>query len=307
MRARGGFLTLDDLAQAKAEWYEPVGIDYRGVRVLTAPPPANSFPALVRLGMMSRFPPGTLEHNSVEYLHRFAEVTKHAFWTRLRYASNPEVAPVPLDMLLGDAYWQEQVDRIDVEKAIPFVPPGNERSDGRESHTTHFVVADTQGNVVSATQTLGNSFGARIMAPGTGIWLNNSLAYSTFEPAGNAMDAFPGRHKLSGDVPVLILRDGRVWPALGTPGGHTIGQTVPQMVMNLVDFGMDIQAALSAPRISFVEPDTIVVVSGRSWRVGAAGGGLITGVLLPSDSVNVSYPLLSSGQAAHGHEKRKRR
>jgi gamma-glutamyltranspeptidase/glutathione hydrolase len=273
MRARGGFLTLDDLAQAKAEWYEPVGIDYRGVRVLTAPPPANSFPALVRLGMMSRFPPGTLEHNSVEYLHRFAEVTKHAFWTRLRYASNPEVAPVPLDMLLGDAYWQEQVDRIDVEKAIPFVPPGNERSDGRESHTTHFVVADTQGNVVSATQTLGNSFGARIMAPGTGIWLNNSLAYSTFEPAGNAMDAFPGRHKLSGDVPVLILRDGRVWPALGTPGGHTIGQTVPQMVMNLVDFGMDIQAALSAPRISFVEPDTIVVVSGRSWRVGAAGGG----------------------------------
>jgi gamma-glutamyltranspeptidase/glutathione hydrolase len=289
MRARGGFLTLDDLAQAKAEWYEPIGIDYRDVRVLTAPPPANSFPALVRLGMMSRFPPGSLEHNSVEYLHRFAEVTKHAFWTRLRYASDPDVAPVPLDLLLSEAYWQEQVDRIDADKAIPFEPPGR---DGPESHTTHFVVADAEGNVVSATQTLGNSFGARIMAPGTGIWLNNSLAYSTFEPAGNPMDAFPGRHKLSGDVPMLLVRDGRVWAALGTPGGHTIAQTVPQMVMNLVDFGMDIQAALSAPRISFVEPDVIIVERGipesvmdglraRGHSIRAVGGvGNAHGVVL---------------------------
>jgi gamma-glutamyltranspeptidase/glutathione hydrolase len=265
MRARGGFLTLDDLARAQAEWYEPIGIDYRGVRVLTPPPPANAFPALVRLGMMSRFPPGTLEHNSVEYLHRFAEVTKHAFWTRLRYASDPEVAPVPLDRLLSEAYWQEQVDRIDMEQATPFVPPGGGPS--AQSHTTHFVVADAGGNVVSATQTLGNAFGARIMAPGTGIWLNNSLAYSTFEPAGNAMDAFPGRHKLSGDVPMLLMRDERVWAALGTPGGHTIGQTVPQMVMNLVDFGMDIQAALAAPRISFVEPDLIIVEPGIAESV----------------------------------------
>jgi gamma-glutamyltranspeptidase/glutathione hydrolase len=279
MRARGGFLTLDDLAQAQAEWYEPIGIDYRGVRVLTAPPPANAFPALVRLGMMSRFPPGALEHNGVEYLHRFAEVTKHAFWTRLRYASDPEVAPVPLDRLLGDAYWQEQVDRIDPDTATPFVPPGvggtepgsgsaaPRAAEARASHTTHFVVADADGNVVSATQTLGNAFGARIMAPGTGIWLNNSLAYSTFEPAGNPMDAFAGRHKLSGDVPVLLVRDGRVWAALGTPGGHTIGQTVPQMVMNLVEFGMDIQAALSAPRISFIEPNVIIVEPGIAERV----------------------------------------
>ena len=129
-------------------------------------------------------------------------------------------------------------------------------------HTTHFVVADRAGNVVSATQTLGNLFGSRIMPPGTGIWLNNSLEYSTFEPKGNAMDAFPGRRKLSGDVPVIVMRDGRPWIALGTPGGHTIGQTVPQMVMNVVDFGMDIQRALAAPRISFAEPDALLVEEG---------------------------------------------
>jgi gamma-glutamyltranspeptidase / glutathione hydrolase len=262
MRVRGGFLALDDLAQAKAEWYEPIAIDYRGVRVVTSAPPANSFDALVRLGMMSRFAPGSLEHNSVEYLHRFAEVTKHGFWTRLRHASDPDVAPVPLDRLFAEPYWQDQVNRIDLSKATPFVPPGittTSTTGSTLSHTTHFVVSDAEGNVVSATQTIGNLFGARIMAAGTGIWLNNSLAYSTFEPSGNPMDAFPGRHKLSGDVPVLLLRDGRVWAALGTPGGHTIGQTVPQIVMNLIDFGMDIQNAIAAPRISFAQPDQIMI------------------------------------------------
>jgi gamma-glutamyltranspeptidase/glutathione hydrolase len=259
MREAGGFLRLEDLRQSEAEWYETVSIGYRENLVVTAPPPANSFPALVRLGMMSRYDPSQLGHNSAAYLHRFAEVTKHAFWTRLRYAADPEVRPVPLDMLLSPAYWEEQVGRIDPARARPFEPPGWVPPDG---HTTHFVVADRLGNIVSATQTLGNVFGSRIMPEGTGIWLNNSLAYCTFEPAGNPMDAFPGRHKLSGDVPVIIFRGGRPWAALGTPGGHTIGQTVPQIIMNLIDFGMDIQAAISAPRVSFAEPDELVVEEG---------------------------------------------
>jgi gamma-glutamyltranspeptidase/glutathione hydrolase len=84
-------------------------------------------------------------------------------------------------------------------------------------HTTHFVVADAWGNIVSATQTLGNVFGSRIMVPGTGIWLNNSLAYCTFEPKGNPMDAHAGRRKLSGDCPTIIIKDGKAWAALGTP------------------------------------------------------------------------------------------
>jgi gamma-glutamyltranspeptidase / glutathione hydrolase len=86
------------------------------------------------------------------------------------------------------------------------------------------------------------------MPAGTGIWLNNSLAYCTFEPKGNLMDAHAGRHKLSGDCPTIIMREGKPWVAIGTPGGHTIGQTVPQMVMNLVDFNMNIQKAIAAPR-----------------------------------------------------------
>jgi gamma-glutamyltranspeptidase/glutathione hydrolase len=276
MRESGSFLRLSDLAENEAEWWNPIEIDYRGHRIMVPPPPANSFPALVRLGMMSRLNVQGMGHNSTEYLHAFAEVTKHAFWTRLKYAGDPEIAPPPLDLLLSPAYWEEQVQAIDPEQAKPFQPPeiaGD--SGGLDGHTTHFVVADAEGNVVSATQTLGNAFGSRIMAEGTGIWLNNSLAYCTFEPPGNPMDAHPGRRKLSGDVPLFVLDElGRPVVALGTPGGHTIGQTVPQMVMNLLDFGMDIQAAISAPRISFVEPNALAVEEGIPESVTTALEGM---------------------------------
>jgi len=271
MRASGGFLTLADLKKDKAEWRDGIMFDYRGYEVYTAAPPANAFDYLVRLGLMSRFDPAALGHNSAAYLHRFAEASKHGFWVRLKYAGDPDIAPPPVEGLLDESYLIKQVGLIDLAHASTFAPPGrgNAGSTGSagsagsaDSHTTHFVVADKWGNVVSATQTLGNAFGSRIMPEGTGIWLNNSLAYSTFEPKGNPMDAHPGRHKLSGDCPTIILRNGRVWAALGSPGGHTIGQTVPQMVMNLIDFRMSIEEAIASPRISFVEPDELSVEEG---------------------------------------------
>lgn len=257
MREAGGFLSIADLQAHKAEWWEPIHIVYRGFQVYVPPPPANSFPALVRLGMMSRYEKGAMRHNSPDYLHRFAEVTKHAFWTRLRWAGDPDVAPPPLATLLSEKYWADQVAKIDDSASRPFVPPRKFSSDG--DNTTHFVVADQFGNVVSATQTLGRAFGSRIMPKGTGIWMNNSLAYCTFEPKGNPMDAHAGRRKLSGDAPAIVLRDGRPWIALGTPGGHTIAQIVPQMLMNIIDFGMDVAAAVDATRVSFFEPNGLGV------------------------------------------------
>lgn len=256
MREAGSFLRLSDLADNQPEWWDAISIDYRGYRVVTAPPPANSFPALVRLGMMAQFDIAAMGHNSTEYLHTFAEVTKHGFWTRMAYAGDPDIAPPPLDRLLSNAYFTEQAGNVTAQ-ARPFEPPGVMPKTGM--NTTHFVVADSAGNVISATQTLGNSFGSRLMPEGTGIWLNNSLAYSTFEPKGNPMDAYPGRRKLSGDVPLFVMRDDRPWVVIGTPGGHTIGQTVPQIVMNVLDFDMDIQAAIAAPRVSFVEPDQLAL------------------------------------------------
>jgi gamma-glutamyltranspeptidase/glutathione hydrolase len=260
MQRTGGFLSLKDLQDDKAEWWEPISIDYRGFKVYTASPPSTAFPSLIRLGLMSRYDIKKSGFNSLEVLHTFIEVTKHAFWCRLQYAGDPEISPPPLDMLLSEKYWKEQAKKIDLKQAKPFTYPG--LSSTQHQHTTHFVVADSWGNIVSATQTLGNSFGSRIMPKGTGIWLNNSLAYCTFEPAGNPMDAHPGRRKLSGDCPTIIVKNGKPWAALGTPGGHTIGQTIPQMVMNLIDFNMNINEAIAAPRVSFIEPDIIAVEEG---------------------------------------------
>jgi gamma-glutamyltranspeptidase/glutathione hydrolase len=260
MQGSQGFLTLDDLKADRAEWWEPISIDYRGFQVITASPPSTAFPSLIRLGLMSCFDNAALGHNSSEYLHRFAEATKHAFWCRLAFAGDPEINPPPLFRLLNEEYWKEIVEEFDMEEAKPFRPPNIVIKSGE--NTTHFVVADKWGNIVSATQTLGNSFGSRIMVQGTGIWLNNSLAYCTFEPKGNPMDAHPGQRKLSGDCPTIVFKENKPWIAIGTPGGHTIGQTVPQMIMNMVDFGMDIQQAIAAPRISFAEPDSIYVEKG---------------------------------------------
>ena len=265
MREAGGFLSLADLVNDRAEWWKPIQINYRGYEVITASPPATAFPSLIRLGLMSQFDVQQMGHNSTTYLHHFAEVTKHAFWCRLAYAGDPEINPPQLDKLLSENYWREQAAKIDPNRAKPFEPP--RVTIGEQRHTTHFVVADRWGNIVSATQTLGNLFGSRIMPQGTGIWLNNSLAYCTFEPKGNPMDAHAGHRKLSGDCPTLILKNGKPWVALGTPGGHTIGQTVPQMVMNIIDFQMDIQQAIAAPRISFVEPDLIVIEPGIAKSV----------------------------------------
>ncbi|MSU51901.1 MAG: gamma-glutamyltransferase [Opitutaceae bacterium] len=257
MRETGGFVSLEDLRTNRAEWWDPVRIDYRGCQVLAAGSPTNGWNVLLRIGIMTRWDLPALGHNSVDYVHRFAEVTKRAYAARLVHAGDPDVSPPPLGRLLSAAFWAAEAAAVDLQRAVPFVPPGP--SAGTGTHTTHFVVADAAGNVVSATQTLGDLFGSKVMVEGTGVWLNNSLSYSTFEPKGNPMDVFPGRRKLAGYCPVIIFRDGRPWVALGTPGGHTIVQTTPQIVMNLIDFGFDMQRAVAAPRLSFIEPALLVV------------------------------------------------
>jgi gamma-glutamyltranspeptidase/glutathione hydrolase len=262
VETRGGYLAADDLADDRAEEWPTVSIRYRGHHVVVPAPPASSFPALVRLGILSRFDLSHLTPGSAEYLHLFAEVTRRGSWFRLAFAGDPEVEPPPLDRLLGEPLWREEAAAFDPQRAQPFAAPEPKAVALAGRHTTHFVVADQHGNVVSATQTIGNLFGSRVQPPGTGVWLNDSLAYCTFEPAGNPMDAHPGRRKLSGDCPAFVMRDGLPAVALGTPGGHTIDQTVPQILVNLLDFEMDLAEALAAPRIGFLEPDRLAVEEG---------------------------------------------
>lgn len=253
MKEVESFLSLDDLKNNSAEWWDPIKIRYRDYEVYTAGLPANSFAAFVNLGLMQQFSPNNLQHNSANYLHLFAEMTKESYKARLAYSFDPEIKKAPLDSILALDFLQSKAQSIDQNHATNFVPPFSPES----RNTTHFVVVDQWGNVISATQTLGNLFGSRIMVEGTGIWLNNSMAYSTFEPKGNPMDAFPGRHKLSGDCPVIILKGDQPWAVLGSPGGHTITQNVPQIIFNLIDFDMSMQESIDAPKISFGEPNLI--------------------------------------------------
>lgn len=257
MNLSGSFLSLQDLQNNEAEWWQPYRFNYKGYDVYTASLPANSFPAFVNLGLMQSLKEESLAHNSVEYLHLFAEMTKESYKARLAYSFDPEVRDAPIDSILSDQVLKKMANSIDRKNASEFVAPFTNES----KNTTHFTIIDRWGNIVSATQTLGGVFGSGVMVEGKGIWLNNSMAYATYEPKGNPMDAFAGRHKLSGDCPVIILKEGQPWAALGTPGGHTITQNVPQIIFNLIDFGMSMQEAIDSPKLAFAEPNYILVDS----------------------------------------------
>jgi gamma-glutamyltranspeptidase/glutathione hydrolase len=249
----GGFLRKQDLLNDKAEWWNPIQMDYKGYQVYSASPPSNAFAGLIFLELLKRHQL-QLSNDSLFY-HLIAEIGKQSYYARVKYSVDPELSNFSLSDLLNQTVIKELDDRIDIIKATPY--PGNNFNQ-QGSNTTHFVIADKWGNIVSATQTLGNLFGSCIMPEGTGVWLNNSLEYSTFEPKGNPMDAFAGHHKLSGDCPVIILKNGLPWAALGSPGGHTITQNVPQIISALIDKGMTMQEAIDFPKLSFIEPDLII-------------------------------------------------
>lgn len=259
MRRAGGFLTLDDLKRNQTESSDAIKIQYRGHWVAASSLPNNAWNGLLRLGIMSQFDVAKMGHGGTAHLHSFAEATKLAYHARLKYAGDRDNPP-PFTEILADKFYAQEAAKIDAKKAKPL--PAVKSKAENEEFTTHFVVADAHGNVVCSTQTLGMLFGSKLMPPGTGIWLNNSMQYCTFEPKGNPLDALPGKHKLAGFCPMIVMRDGRPWLAVGSPGGHTIVQTVPQIVMNAIDFRMDIQQAIAAPRLSFIEPDITAVDEG---------------------------------------------
>jgi gamma-glutamyltranspeptidase/glutathione hydrolase len=267
----GGFLTIEDMRANRAAWRETTSIDYRGSEVVTTGFPVVPWAGLERLGVLSRFEdPTSPGHNSADYLHRYAEVAKRVDEDRLRYYSgDPERNPPPLDTLLSEGYWADIAANVNLAVATAFEPPSSvfaagatptePPEDGGYGYTTHFVVADREGNVVSASLTLGDLFGSRTMAEGTGIWLNDSLAWYRFDPRGSMPELRPGVLRGGGMFPASVMRDGKARGAIGAYGGYTIQHTVPQMLMNLLDFRMDVQRAIAAPRVSFSEPRWLAV------------------------------------------------
>jgi gamma-glutamyltranspeptidase/glutathione hydrolase len=266
----GGWLDESDLAAFRPEWREPVKIVYRGHEIYSMPPPFSSFQMLQTLNVLEGYDLRGWGHNSVEYLHHLIETIKLASADRLAYAYGGHT---PIAGLLSKAYAASQRARIDARRAAvsegerydPVKLPG-QISEGHPAkfeneQTTHFACADADGTVVSVTQTLGGPFGSGFAAPGTGIVLNNILKWADRQPESpNVLK--PGRKAGSMMSPTQVFREGQFRLSIGTPGSYGIIQTQPQMLLNVLEFEMNVQEAIEAPRVR-VYRDRMVDVEGR--------------------------------------------
>ena len=266
----GGWLAEEDLAAFEAMWRQPVTITYRGAEVCSMPPPFSAFQMLETLNVMEGFDVRGWGHNSVDYLHHLIETIKLASADRLAYAYGDRT---PIAGLVAKSYAASQRARIDGRRAA--VSEG-ERYDPRrlpgqiaEGHparfeneqTTHFACADGDGMVVSVTQTLGMPFGSGFAVPGTGIVLNNILKWADRDAASpNVLR--PGRKSGTMMSPTQVFRDGGFRLSIGTPGSYGILQTQSQMLLNVLEFDMNVQEAIEAPRVR-VYRDRLVDVEGR--------------------------------------------
>ena len=255
----GGIYSLEDFSRYEARWVEPIGVRYRGFDVFTVPPNSSGFQVLQTLKLLETFPRGELSFQHPDTLHATIEAVKLSMTDRARYAGDPDHVDIPLDGLLSESYAMEQRKRIDVANAASLrwerytadVPEGSLSPGEVSAHsggmTTHFAAADGEGNVVTITQTLGGGFGSAVAIGDTGIFLNNMTTFFDLDPASpNAIG--PGRRVDFVVAPTQTLRDGRFLLSMGTPGGYGIHQTTTQMLVNVLDFGMNVQQAIDSPR-----------------------------------------------------------
>jgi gamma-glutamyltranspeptidase / glutathione hydrolase len=257
VREAGGWLAEEDLAEFRPEWREPATITYRGVCVCSMPPPFSAFQMLETLNILEGHDVRAWGHNSVDYLHHLIEAVKLGSADRLAYAYSDSV---PITGLLSKRYAESQRGRIDPKRAA--VSEGERHNPATlaqqiaEGHpakfadeqTTHFACADAAGMVVSVTQTLGVPFGSGFAVPGTGVVLNNILKWMDRDAASpNVVRS--GRKAGTMMSPTQVFRDGAFALSIGTPGSYGILQTTAQMLLNVLDFGMNVQEAIEAPRV----------------------------------------------------------
>ena len=245
MEQGGGLITRADLKGYRTVERVPVRGAYRGFDIAGCPPPTGGGIHLIQmLNVLEGFDVAGLGYGTVDGIHLLAEVMKIAFADRNAATGDPAFVDVPLARLIAKDYAAARRAEIDMGKAA--APMAGVGADA--PHTTHVTVADGEGNVVVATQTINNLFGSKAMVPGTGMLLNNTMAI--FDPhPGHALSIAPGKRVTSSMAPTLVLRDGHpVW-ALGLPGGVRIFTSVLQALVNLIDHGMSLQEAVEAPRV----------------------------------------------------------
>jgi gamma-glutamyltranspeptidase/glutathione hydrolase len=276
MANNDGLITTDDLANYRALERPPVRGTFRDFEIVSvAPPSSGGVHVLQMLNILEPYPLESYGHNSAAYLHRVIESMKLAYADRSRYMGDPDQTVIPTEALISKDYAAERRKLIDAERAksAEEIGPGNPVP-SESPDTTHYSVADAEGNVVANTYTLNFSFGSHIVVPGTGILLNNEMddfaakagdanAYGLVQ--GEANTIAPGRRPLSSMTPTIVFKDGQPWLAAGSPGGSLIITTVLQTLLNAMVFDMNIAAAVAAPRVhNQWMPDRTLVEPGIS-------------------------------------------
>lgn len=248
MQANGGIITREDLSSYDIRERTPLSGTYRGYEIVGTP--LSSGGGLLNqlgLNILENFDVPSLGFGSARYFHLLIEVFKIMYADRARYLGDPDFVSVPQERLLDKDYARKRAKEIDMDRAGTY-SAADFSDDARSSHTTHFSVMTADGEMVSATQTLNNPFGCKVMVPGTGLFLNNNMAL--FDPRpGLPNSPAPGKRMLTATAATIVQRHGQPYFSIGTPGGIRIFPSVFQGILNVIDHGMDLQEAVEAPRI----------------------------------------------------------
>ena len=271
IQKNGGLITAADLAAYEVKEREPVRGSYRGYDIISAPPPSSGGAGLIEiLNILEGFDLAKFGNRSAQTIHLTAEAFRRAFFDRADFMGDPDFSRVPVPQLIDKKYaaaWRETIDpkHASISKDLKR-PPFEGLEQVADSHavpvqepsnTTHYSVVDSEGNAVSVTTTLNDSFGSRATAEGLGFLLNDEMddfaskqgvpnAYGLIQGPANAIG--PNKRPLSAMTPTIMLKDGKLFLVLGSPGGPTIITTVANILMGVVDFGLDVQEAVNAPR-----------------------------------------------------------
>jgi gamma-glutamyltranspeptidase/glutathione hydrolase len=290
MAAHGGHITLEDLKNYTVHERAPLSGAYHGYTIVTAPPPSSGGVGLLQmLGILDTTGYEKGGAGSASVVHYMTEAMRRYFADRSEHLGDPDFVKVPLTSLLSPAYLARRRAEIDPEKATPSTDIKAAAFTGKESNeTTHFTVADAEGNIVAVTYTLNGGFGSKVTATGLGFLLNNEMddfapkpgeanMYGLIQGEANAIAA--GKTPLSSMTPTIVLKDGLPVLAAGSPGGPTIINSVLEVVVNVLDFGMNVQDAVNWPRFHHqwmpdelrmepgFSPDTVAILEKRGYTV----------------------------------------
>jgi gamma-glutamyltranspeptidase/glutathione hydrolase len=304
-----GIITQADLDQYRTRELAPVGCDYRGYGIVSAPPPSSGGVIICEiLHVLEGYPLKELGFRSAQAVHYQIEAMRHAYLDRNTYLGDPDFVNNPLERLLDKGYAAKIRAAIDAQKAgvskdlKPGVPPHEGTS------TTHYSIIDRHGNAVAVTYTINDWFGARVTAAGTGVLLNNEMDDFTAKVGvpnlyglvqGEANAIAPGKRPLSSMSPTIMTKDGKPVLIVGTPGGSRIITVVVHTILNLVDYGMSLQEAVDAPRFHqqwlpettnvenfALSPDTRKILEGMGHKfAGAQPANHVSAILVGAPSL----------------------